>query len=92
MAFHRVTLDGPLCGRQPPRPVDPDECGIPRYLRYGWTPSTYLEVTVPQRVLTQALSSGTPQGARTALRMLGAAGTEGHPLWDVLAQAEGGAT
>jgi hypothetical protein len=45
--------------------------------------------SLPRRILTESLAAGTPQAARTALRMLGATGTEGHPLWDVLAEGAG---
>lgn len=84
---HKVTLDAFLgTTEQPSRPDDYDSSVHP-YARFGWTTCAYLKATVPQRVITESLARGDAQGARTALRMLGALGTEQHPVWDVLAAA-----
>lgn len=92
MTYRRVTLDETLCGEQPPRPERDDPRDHHRTWRsgYWWDEQRYLSVTTPQRVLTESLAAGTPAGARTALRMLGAAQTDGHPLWDVLTEIGGG--
>lgn len=82
MTYSRVSLDRPLCEGPPPRPRWPMEDGTPWWRhRRGPTPEDYLSATVPHRVLTASLASGTPTGALTALRMLGAVD---HPLWGVL--------
>lgn len=83
MTYRHVDLDRFLCGEQD----DPRF----RYWRggYWWDDTRYLGATTPQRVLTESLAAGTPAGARTALRILGAAGADGHPVWDVLAQIGG---
>jgi hypothetical protein len=89
MTFSRVTTDVFLCGGPPPRPERDDPRHRSWRTGYWWDSQRYLAATTPQRVLTESLASGAPAGARTALRMLGALGLDGHPVWDVLAEGGG---